>query len=75
MAKVILVSAVTPLVLQTDANPAGGAQAAFEGLDAGLARNSSEFYRAVASGPFYNFDRPGVEASERATSRTGGVRA
>jgi non-heme chloroperoxidase len=64
VAKVILVSAVTPSVLQTDANPAGVPQAVFEGLQAGLAANRSEFYRAVASGPFYNFDQPGVEASE-----------
>ena len=64
VAKVILVSAVTPLVLQTEANPAGVPQAAFEGLQAQLAANRSEFYRAVPSGPFYNFDQPGVEPSE-----------
>jgi non-heme chloroperoxidase len=64
VAKVILVSAVTPSVLQTDANPAGAPQAVFEGLQAGLAANRSEFYRAVASGPFYNFDQPGVDPSE-----------
>jgi pimeloyl-ACP methyl ester carboxylesterase len=39
-------------------------QAAFEGLQAQLAANRSEFYRAVPSGPFYNFDQPGVEPSE-----------
>jgi non-heme chloroperoxidase len=39
-------------------------QAAFEGFQTQLAANRSEFYRAVASGPFYNFDQPGVEASE-----------
>jgi non-heme chloroperoxidase len=55
---------VTPSVLQTDANPAGVPQAAFEGLQAQLAANRSEFCRAVPSGPFYNFDQPGVEPSE-----------
>ena len=64
VAKVVLISAVTPSVLQTDANPAGVPQAAFEGLQAQLAANRSEFYRAVPSGPFYNFDQPGVEPSE-----------
>jgi non-heme chloroperoxidase len=29
-----------------------------------LAANRSEFYRAIASGPFYGFNRPGVEPSE-----------
>jgi non-heme chloroperoxidase len=43
---------------------AGVPQASFEGLQAALAANRSEFYRAVPSGPFYNFDQPGVEASE-----------
>lgn len=64
VAKVALISAVTPSVLQTDANPVGLPQAAFEGLQAQLAANRSEFYRAVPSGPFYNFDQPGVEPSE-----------
>ena len=64
VAKVALISAVTPSVLQTDANPAGVPKAAFEGLQAGLAANRSEFYRAVPSGPFYNFDQAGVEPSE-----------
>ena len=30
-------------------------------LQAQLAANRSEFYRAVPSGPFYNFDQPGAE--------------
>ena len=64
VAKVALISAVTPSVLQTDANPAGVPRAAFEGLQAQLAANRSEFFRGVPSGPFYNFDQPGVEPSE-----------
>jgi hypothetical protein len=39
-------------------------QAAFEGFQTALAANRSEFYQAVASGPFYNFDQPGVDPSE-----------
>jgi non-heme chloroperoxidase len=64
VAKVVLVSAVTPSVLQTDANPAGVPKAAFEGFQTALTANRAEFYQAVASGPFYNFDQPGVTASE-----------
>jgi non-heme chloroperoxidase len=72
VAKVVLISAVTPSVLQTDANPVGMPQAAFEGLQAQLAANRSEFHRAVPSGPFYNFGQPGVEPSEgrRSPSRS-----
>lgn len=64
VARAVLISAVTPSVLQTDSNPAGVPQAAFEALQAQLAANRSEFYRAVPSGPFYNFDQAGVESSE-----------
>jgi non-heme chloroperoxidase len=64
VAKIALISAVTPSVLQTTSNPVGVPQAAFEALQAQLAENRSEFYRAVASGPFYNFDQPGVAPSE-----------
>ena len=36
----------------------------FDDLQAQLAANRSEFYRALPSGPFYNFDKPGVAPSE-----------
>ena len=74
VAKVVLISAVTPSVLQTDANPAGVPQAAYESFHAAIAANRSECYRAVPSGPFYNFDQPGVSRPRR-PSRTGGARA
>jgi non-heme chloroperoxidase len=61
---VALISAVTPSVLQTDTNPAGVPRAVFEGLQAGIAANRSELFRAVPSGPFYNFDQDGVAPSE-----------
>jgi non-heme chloroperoxidase len=64
VAKAVLISAVTPSVLQTEANPAGAPKAAFESFHAAIATNRSEFYRAVPSGPFYNFDQPGVTPSE-----------
>lgn len=64
MAKVVLISAVTPTMRQTPANPDGLPQNAFDDLQAGLAANRSEFFRGVPSGPFYGFTRPGVEPSE-----------
>jgi non-heme chloroperoxidase len=60
----VLISAVPPLMVQTEANPEGLPKSAFDGLQAQLAANRSEFYRALAAGPFYNFDQPGVEPSE-----------
>jgi len=64
VSKVVLISAVTPSVLQTDANPAGVPKAAFEALQAQLAANRSEFFRGMPLGPFYNFDQAGVDPSE-----------
>jgi non-heme chloroperoxidase len=36
----------------------------FDDYQAQLAANRSEFYRAVASGPFYGYNRTGAEPSE-----------
>jgi non-heme chloroperoxidase len=64
VAKVVFVAAVVPSVLQTDANPAGVPEAAFEGFHTAMDANIAEFYQAVASGPFYNYDQSGVTPSE-----------
>ena len=60
--KAVLISAVPPLMVQTEANPEGLPKSVFDDLQAQLAANRSEFYRALPSGPFYNFDKPGVRA-------------
>jgi non-heme chloroperoxidase len=62
--KAALISAVPPLMLKTAANPLGQAKKAFDDLQAQLAANRSEFYRAVPSGPFYGYNRPGAKPSE-----------
>lgn len=63
-AKAALISAVPPLMVKTDANPDGLPKEVFDDLQAQLAANRSEFYRALPSGPFYGFNRPGTEPSE-----------
>jgi len=62
--KAAIISAVPPLMLKTEANPTGQLKSAFDDLQAQLAANRSVFYRNVASGPFYGFNRPGVKSSE-----------
>ena len=64
VAKAVLISAVPPLMVKTEANPGGLPKEVFDGLQAQLAANRSRFYRDLAAGPFYGFNRPGVEASE-----------
>jgi non-heme chloroperoxidase len=66
VAKAALISAVPPLMLKTAANPLGLPKEVFDGLQAQLAANRSEFYRALPSGPFYGFNRPGVKSLESA---------
>ena len=62
--KAALVSAVPPLMVKTAANPGGLPKDVFDGLQAQLAANRSQFYRDLPAGPFYGFNRPGAKSSE-----------
>jgi non-heme chloroperoxidase len=64
VAKAAILSAVPPLMVQTPANPGGLPKAVFDDLQSQLAANRSEFYRALPSGPFYGYNRPGARPSE-----------
>jgi non-heme chloroperoxidase len=64
VAKAVLMSAVTPLMLKTASNPDGLPIQAFDKLRAGLAANRAQFYRDVPAGPFYGFNRPGATPIE-----------
>jgi non-heme chloroperoxidase len=61
VAKAVLVGAVRPIMLKTESNPGGLPVSVFDGLRAALATNRAQFYRDLPSGPFYGFNRPGVE--------------
>jgi non-heme chloroperoxidase len=63
-AKAVLISSVPPLMVKTESNPEGQPKAAFDDLQTQLAANRSEFFRALASGPFYGYNRPGATPSE-----------
>ena len=64
VAKAVLISSVPPLMVQTDANPGGLPKSVFDGFQVSVATGRSQFYRDLAAGPFYGFNRPGVEPSE-----------
>jgi non-heme chloroperoxidase len=64
VAKAVLISSVPPLMVKTDANPGGLPKAVFDGLQAQLAANRSQFYRDLPEGPFYGYNRPGAKSSE-----------
>jgi len=64
VAKAVLISAVPPLMLKTDANPGGLPLEVFDGLREGTGSNRAQFFLDVASGPFYGYNRPGAEISQ-----------
>src|SRR5438045_7039240 len=64
VAKAAIISAVPPLMLRTAENPGGLPREVFDGLQAQLAANRSQFYRDLPAGPFYGYNRPGSQASE-----------
>ena len=64
VAKLVLIGAVPPIMVKTPANPGGLPIEVFDGFRAALAANRAQFYRDVAAGPFYGFNRPGATVME-----------
>lgn len=64
VAKAALLGAIPPLMLKTDANPDGVPMEIFDGFRSALAANRAQFYLDVPSGPFFGFNREGVEVSQ-----------
>ncbi|HEY8604815.1 alpha/beta hydrolase [Tsuneonella suprasediminis] len=64
VAKAVLVSAVPPIMLKTARYPGGLPIEVFDGLRAGLAANRAQFFRDVAAGPFYGFNREDAKVLE-----------
>ena len=50
--------------MQTPANPGGLPKSVFDGFQEQVATGRSAFYRDLAAGPFYGFNRPGVKPVE-----------
>ncbi|MGP4056954.1 alpha/beta fold hydrolase [Mycobacterium sp. 4D054] len=63
-AKAVLIAAVPPLMVQTESNPGGLPKSVFDDFQHQVATNRSAFYRAVPEGPFYGYNRDGVEPVE-----------
>lgn len=61
--KLVLVSAVTPIMVKTADNPNGISMEVFDGLRNASIDNRSQLYKDLASGPFFGFNRPGAKAS------------
>jgi non-heme chloroperoxidase len=63
VAKVVLMSAIPPLMLKTKANPGGLPIEVFDGIRAGVAGDRSQYYRELSL-PFYGANRPGSKVSQ-----------
>ena len=63
VAKAVLIGAVTPLMLKTDANPGGLPMDVFDGIRAGVLADRSQFFKDLTT-PFYGANRPGANVSQ-----------
>jgi len=63
LAKAVLVDAIPPLMLKTEANPGGMPIEAFDQLRASLTADRSQFYKDL-SAPFYGANRPDSKVSQ-----------
>lgn len=63
VAKVVLISAIPPLLVKTEANPNGLPKEAIDQLQAGILADRAQFFRDFSI-PFYGFNRPGAKVSE-----------
>ncbi len=63
VAKAVLIGAVPPLMLKTDANPAGTPLKAFDDLRAAVQKDRSQFWKDLSL-PFYGYNRPGAKISQ-----------
>jgi non-heme chloroperoxidase len=64
VAKAVLIGAVPPVMVQSEANPDGVPMDVFDGFRAAVNANRAQFYIDVPSGPFYGFNRDGATVSQ-----------
>lgn len=62
-AKAVIIGAIPPVMLKSAANPGGLPMSVFDGFRSAFLANRAQFYRDVAAGPFYGFNRPGAAVS------------
>ena len=63
VAKAVLLGAIPPLMLKTEANPGGLPIDAFDAIRAGITADRAQFYRDLSE-PFYGANRPGAAVSQ-----------
>ena len=66
VAKAVLVGAVPPIMVKTEAYPGGLPMEVFDGFREALLSNRAQFFLDIPTGPFFGFNREGAEVSEGA---------
>jgi non-heme chloroperoxidase len=61
--KAVLMSAVPPIMLKSDANPEGLPRKVFDDIRQGVTNDRSQYYRDFAL-PFYGYNRPNAKPSQ-----------
>ena len=61
--KVVLIAAVPPIMLKSDANPEGLPMEVFDAIRAGVLKDRSQYYKDLAAA-FYGANRPGAKVSQ-----------
>jgi non-heme chloroperoxidase len=63
VAKAVLIGAIPPLMLKTEANPGGLPIEVFDGIRAGVLGDRSQYFKDLTT-PFYGANRPGAKVSQ-----------
>jgi non-heme chloroperoxidase len=63
VAKVVLISAVTPIMVKSESNPEGTDIQALNAIRIGVTQDRSQFFKDLSI-PFFGYNRPGVRISE-----------
>jgi non-heme chloroperoxidase len=64
VAGAVLMGAVPPIMVRTEANPGGLPLEVFDGFRKAYLEDRAQFFLDVASGPFFGFNRPGAKVSQ-----------
>jgi len=64
VAKAVLMGAVPPIMVKSPNNPVGLPMEVFDGFRKAYLADRAQFFLDVASGPFFNFNRPGAKVSQ-----------
>lgn len=63
VAKAVLISAIPPFMLRTEANPTGQPKENFDQVRAAVLADRTQFWRDLSL-PFFSYNRPGAKVSE-----------